>query len=217
MTARIDELYEEYVQAWHAGGAPDAVAFLARADPAERDELADMLETFALTAPAVAPSDARRAELDDDPAFARAAALVDALGPPSPEAWGVRLRAARERAEVSITELGARFAASFGLHGREERAARLLDDLERGERPASGVSLRATTRLAELLGTAAAALAPPAPAASAPAALFRADPGSADELADVLADFAASRAPAAAAPPERSGERDELDELLLGG
>jgi len=212
MTRRIDELYEEYVRAWHDGAAPDASAFLDRAPEEERDELADLLETFVLAAPVVEPTPQRRAELEADPAFRRAAGLVDAVAPVPDVPWGERLRAARERAGLSLGELGARFASSFGLAGREHRAGRLLQQLEDGELPAAGVAPRASARLAELLGTTVASLAPPPPAAPAP--LFRAEPDAASQLGDLLASASQALGDAAA---DQAGERDELDRLLRGG
>lgn len=223
--ARIDDLYDEYVRAWHDGRAPDAETYLQRVPAGdEREGLADMIGTFVLVAPSVTPTPERAAELAQDPAFLLALALVDE---PAPDAWGARLRAAREAAGISMTELGRRFAESFGLGGREERAAELLADLERDLLPASGVTERAARRLGELLGQAADALAPPRPTAGG--ALFRADPGTTSDLGWLLAEFSAAEAAgaqAAGAPPEGDAAQgdaaddepsDDLDDLLLRG
>jgi transcriptional regulator with XRE-family HTH domain len=202
--AHIDDLYDAFVRAWHDGLAPDAATYLAKAPDAERDELAGMIGTFVAVAPSVAPTPERAAETADDPVFVRAMRLVDDL---EPTTWGARLSAARARAGLSLAELGDRFAASFGLRGREARAAALLGRLESGDLEPAGVSERAAARLAELLGQAADALRPP-PAA---AALFRADDAVGENYGDVLMA-------AAAALEQRDGEPwDELDDLLRGG
>jgi transcriptional regulator with XRE-family HTH domain len=198
----VDHLYAEFVRAWHAGAAPDADEYLARAPEDERDELAGLLNTFALVAPTVAPTGHRGAELRQDPALARAIALGSAFEAPT---WRERLRFAREHAGVSHAELGRRFAAAFGLAGREERATTLLAELEDGRLEATGVSERAARRLAELLGQASDALLPPRPAA-----LYRADPDADVDLGDLLAG-------AATALEGDMGSWDELDELLRGG
>jgi len=202
--AQIDDLYDAFVRAWHDGLAPDAATYVGQAPAAERDELAAMIHTFVLVAPSVAPTPERAAQIAQDPAFLRALALVDDV---EPTTWGARLAAARSRAGLTLAELGERFAASFGLEGREARAAALLGRLEAGELEPAGVSERAARRLGELLGQAADALTPP-PAA---AALFRADDDASEELGDVLLGASAALRHSAAEP------WDELDDLLKGG
>jgi transcriptional regulator with XRE-family HTH domain len=201
----IDQLYAEFVQAWQAGQAPEVDPYLDRADPADQDELAERLETFVMVAPSVELAPERAAQIEALPAFLRAASISDENRAPS---WATRLRAARERAGLSLADLGARFAASFGLDGRESRAATMLRELEDGELDASRVSGRATDRLADLLGVAADALRPP----PRPAPLFRAEDDAAADLGGLLADAQA----AMAAPADHDGG-DELDELLRGG
>lgn len=202
--AGIDDLYDEFVRAWHDGLAPDVATFLARAPDDDRAALSSMLGTFVLVAPSVAPTPERAAEIAQDPAFLRALALVDDA---EPTTWGARLAAARTRAGISVAELGRRFAASFGLEGREDRAAALLTRLESGDLEPAGVSERAASRLAELLEQSRDALRPP-PAA---AALFRADHDASEDYGDVLLA-------AAAALNEQDGRPwDELDDLLRGG
>ncbi|MDO9408348.1 hypothetical protein [Patulibacter sp.] len=199
----IDQLYAEFVQAWQDGRAPEVDPYLDRADPADQDALAERIETFVMVAPSVSLAPERAAEIEALPAFVRAAAIPEnAMAP----AWSARLRAARERAGLGLAELGARFAASFDLGGREDRAAAMLRELEEGGLEASGVSTRAADRLAELLGVAGDVLRPP----PRPAPLFRADEDAAAELGDILAGAAA-----AMQGPLEPG--DELDELLRGG
>lgn len=198
----IDQLYEAYVRDWHAGLVPDSDALLARAPEADRPALARMIETFLLVAPSVEPTPERAESLRSDPGFLRALRIADAPAP----SWGARLRVARENAGLSLSDLGSRFAASFGLGGREARAASMLGELEGDGLDATGVSARAAERLAELLGVAADALRPP----PRPAPLFRADDEAVDALADILAG-------ATAAMQSPADEGDELDELLRGG
>lgn len=200
----IDQLYEEYVRDWHAGLVPDSDAFVARAPEADRPALARLIETFLLAAPSVEPAPEQAEALQSSPAFLRALAIADA----APPTWGARLRAARENAGLSLRALGSRFAASFELAGREERAATMLGDLESGALAATDVSTRAAERLADLLGLAAGALRPP----PRPAPLFRAEDGAAARLGSLL-QSPELRAPA----PSGADGPDELDELLRGG
>lgn len=163
----VDALYAEFVRAWNAGEAPELDAFLDRADPAIQDELIDRITTFALVARSVEPAPERAAALRTDPAFERAMAL-EAAG--VERSWGARLRAARERAGLTLAQLGERFAASFPeAAGRGDKAAIVLGRLETEHSPATGVTRRAADRLADLLDIAGEALAPP----PRPQALFR--------------------------------------------
>lgn len=192
--AEIDHLYAEFVRAWNAGDAPELDVWLDRAAAADRDELADRIELFALMAPSVELRPERAAALRSTPAFAAAAALQDAAARP----WGARLRAARERAGLSLAELGGRFAASFHeTAGRDEKATLVLSRLEDGDAPATGVTRRAADRLAELLGLTGGALAPP----PRPQALFRRAAGAAG------APALASEPSAPATPPASGGAR----------
>jgi transcriptional regulator with XRE-family HTH domain len=195
-----DHLYAEFVRAWRDGQAPEADAYLDRAAPADQNALAERIETFVMVAPSVELVPERVAEIEALPAFLRAAAIPEDAS----AQWRARLRAARDAAGLSLAELGSAFASAFGLGGREARATSMLQQLESGDLPASGVSERAAARLAELLGQAADALRPPPPAA----AMFRAEDAAADELGDVLA-----RAAAAMSAPV-GHEWDELDDLL---
>lgn len=200
----IDELYEEYVRDWHAGRVPDSDSFVARAPEPDRAELGRLIETFLLVAPSVEPAPEQVEALQSSPAFLRALAIADA----APPTWGARLRAARENAGLTLRALGARFAASFELAGRDERAAAMLGDLESGALAASDVTTRAADRLAELLGVGSGALRPP----PRPAPLFRAEDSAAARLGDLL------QSPELHAPaPRAGGAPDELDELLRGG
>ena len=46
-----DRILSEFIDAWRAGDRPDAGAFVDRAPPAERPELAGAIETFMALAP----------------------------------------------------------------------------------------------------------------------------------------------------------------------
>lgn len=205
--ADMDDIYAEFVREWQAGQAPDLDVFLERAEPSDRDALAERIETFVMVAPSVELDPARAAEIHASPAFLRALAIADDA---EPLAWGARLRAARERAGLSLADLGARFADAFGIAGKQEKATGLLGELEAGGGTPELVSRRAASRLEELLGLAADALRPPPLVqpqfradADGPAAPAPARAGAVAKLA-LLADGDLS-------------EWDELDALLRGG
>jgi hypothetical protein len=209
--ADMDDIYAAFVRDWQAGLAPDLDAFLSRADPADREALAERIETFVMVAPAVELQPDRAAEIQASPAFLRALAIAD---DPAPSTWGARLRAGRERAGLGLPDLGERFAAAFGLAGRGEKAATLLGRLESDDLAPVGVSERAARRLEELLGLAADALRPPQ-------LQFRADDAPAGPAASAPAPAPAARADAAVGLDLLIGgdlaDWDELDDLLRGG
>ncbi len=200
--ADVNDLYDRFVGAWHAGLTPDVDAFLSQVEGEDVETLTQQLETFLLVAPAVEPrQDARVA--GDDPVLAAAIALGDAF---DERPWAVRLAEARRSAGLSLADVGARLAETFGLAGRGPRAASLLGRLESRELASSGVSARAARALARILGQPEGALIPPRAAA-----LYRADSPDGAELESLLAG-------ASAALSLQDGEQwDELDDLLRGG
>lgn len=199
--ADVNDLYERFVREWFAGQAPDVATYLDGLAPTQADELAELLETFLLAAPTVEPQG--RPAAASDPVLAGVLALGDAFEAPS---WGARLEAARRSAGLSLRDLGERFAAAFGLDDRALRASSLLERLERGELPSSGVSVRAARALARIVGAPDGALIPPRAAA-----LYRAESAEAAALEGLLAG-------ASAALALEDGEVwDELDDLLRGG
>lgn len=168
----IDELLDEYVNAWHAGEAPSTAAFVARAPEADREEFTQILATFLELAPTVDPTPARVRELGADPLVQRlaglegarwealesagagageAAAAPSAAGEPG-TTWGERLRALREAAGLSVGDLAERFAERFGLSDADAAAApAALGSLESGGLASAGVAARAARALEELL------------------------------------------------------------------
>ena len=182
----IDVVLDDFLRAWHAGESPDSAQYVARASPADRDELEQLLGAFAQVAPTVEPTPERAAQLAADPAVAHLSGLeagwweqqgltaqaqqVGALaaelaagdgGDGSDEApWGARLRALRESAGVSLASLGRDFAQRFGLGVSDaSRAPEVLGALESGAVPAGGVAARAARALEELLSAPRGALA----------------------------------------------------------
>ena len=206
----IDKLLSDFIDAWNAGERPRVGDYLARAEPAERDELASRLEEWLLVAPTPDYSEQTLAEIRAEPAFAGALAEIDAQPGPWPEA----LPRLRERVGLSVRDLASRVTGAFGLRGQEQRAEAYLEQMERGQLDASSVSRRLLGVVADALGASAEALSrsggmmrPAAPGAF----LYRAESepsASVEEDLDVLARAALSSPP----PP-----MDELDRLFLGG
>src|ERR1700712_3907106 len=108
----LDALLDDFIVAWHSGEAPSAEWFVARADPAFREEVAQLLSAFLEIAPSVEPKAARQAELNANPLVARLAALEGAYwaaleapseapavaADPASDAFGARLAALRTAA-----------------------------------------------------------------------------------------------------------------------
>ncbi len=178
----VDALLDAFIAAWHAGQAPDAAGYVARAAADDRDELEQLLGAFLQLAPTTSPTPERSAELAADPLLQRLAslegelALADAVAADDPLAgteeapFGARLRALREAAGLTPHGLARGFAERFGLAGADaERAPQALAALETGELPADGVAARAARALEELLRAPRGALAGgPSPAFGGP-------------------------------------------------
>jgi transcriptional regulator with XRE-family HTH domain len=205
----IDKLLSEFVDAWNAGERPHVDDYLERAAPAERDELAERLEEWLLVAPSPAYSEQVLEHIRAEPAFAAALAEIEA----EPELWPEVLPRLRERAGLRLQDLASRITAAFGLAGEEDRAARYLERMERGDLDPSRVSRRLLDALGTALGVSGETLGraggfrPAAPGH----ALFRAESAAGARFEDDLE--ALSQAALAPAPPPM----DELDRLFVGG
>jgi hypothetical protein len=208
-----DHILSEFVDAWNAGRRPDLDEYLARADAADRDELARELTAFLRFAPTPEYSDAALAEIRADPVVAEALAAAGGRAGLLPSLF-VRLRA---RLGLSNADVAGELVKSLSLpEDRAPKTASYLDRLERGELEPSRISGRVFDALARLFGVPRTELegagdvggwAPP----PAPAAAFRAS----DEAADAAAPHLDLLAKGLSTPGDAA--RDEIDDLFLGG
>jgi transcriptional regulator with XRE-family HTH domain len=205
MTATIEQLVGEFIDSWNLGRRPDLREYLARADPAERDELADQLATWLEVAPTPAYDEDTLTQIRSEPALVAALAAADA----QPEPLAQRLPVLRQRAGLAIGELARRLTAIFDLSDAE-RAADYLTRLERDELDERRLSRRLIDAIGAILRIDPDRLLPRPPLAAAQT-FFRAEDGSQRwEMRDIDALSRAALAPA----PE---PMDELDRLFLGG
>jgi len=207
MSEPADMLLSEFVDAWNAGRRPRVRDYLERASPADRDELAEMLDQWLAIAPTPVYSDEARAAIRAEPALQRALAAIDAE-PLLPDV----LPRLRERAGLRLRDLAARITEAFGLTGQEERAAEYLERVERGELETAGLSRRLLEALGSVLGADLVGVVGPRPAPAAGGqALFRAEQEAGADFEEELEIL--SRAALTPAPEPM----DELDRLFLGG
>src|SRR4051812_47376221 len=144
MSARIDKLLSDFIDAWNRAERPRVDDYLQRASPGERDELAERLEDWLLVAPTPEYGTEALAAIRAEPAFVHAIAEIEVR----PGAWPEVLPRLRARADLRVRDLAARVTAAFGLSGQEDRAEQYLKRMERGELDATRVS----RRLLDLLG-----------------------------------------------------------------
>jgi hypothetical protein len=206
---KVDRLLADYIAEHRAGGEADPREYLSRASPAQRVELAALIDTYLAHAPRqrfdqtrFRGSSAERTVDELERAVAGQAGL-----------WPALLPRLRDRAGLKRSELVERLASALGVGGRKEKVAGYYHEMEQGRLPAQGVSDRVLEALGQLVGETAQALreagraltpSGQGPAAAAPAFARRAygEPG------------AAERAVASAPPP---AEWDDVDELFRGG
>jgi hypothetical protein len=202
-----DRILSEFIDAWRAGDRPDAGAFVDRAPPAERPELAGAIETFMALAPEPGYDADAWSALTADPAVARAADAVEA---DAAEPWSALLPRLRARHGLSLDGLAATVAERLGIRGREAKTRAYLDDLEHDRLVPQRLSRRLVDVLGAVLGAPAAWLerAGEGPAAPATALYRRQDPAAdAEQRLEVIADAMLADA----------GDWDEVDELFQGG
>lgn len=202
-----DRILNEFIDAWRAGESPDAGAYIDRAPPGARPELARTIEDFLSLAPEPQYDAAAWATLTADPAVARIAAAVES---DDAESWSVLLPRLRERRGLSLDALAGAVSERLGLAaGRQPKARAYLDDLEHDRLVPERLSRRLLDALSTVLGTPAAWLerAGAAPVASAGALYRRQGEGAVEQRLEVIADAMLAGA----------ADWDEVDELFQGG
>jgi transcriptional regulator with XRE-family HTH domain len=202
-----DRILGEFIDAWRAGERPDAGAYVDRAPPAARTELAHTIEEFLSLAPEPEYDAAAWAALSADPAVARVAAAVEG---DAAESWSALLPRLRERRDLSLDALAGAVSDRLGLAaGRQPKARAYLDDLEHDRLVPERLSRRLLDALAAVLETPAAWLerAGAGPAAPAAALYRRQGEGAVEQRLEVIADAMLAGA----------GDWDEVDELFQGG
>lgn len=205
----VDRLLKEYVAAHRAREDVDPAEYLARAQGAERKELAALIDAYLARAP-------RR---EFDPEAYRLSGMADNVGRLSRSLtgasglWPSLLPRLRTSARLKRSELVERLTSALGVGGREDKVADYYHQMEQGLLPSDGVSDTVLEALAGILGRSAEALreagraASPGGAASAPpaAAFARTTPADQEGAPPVES--------AAGLPEERW---DEVDELFRG-
>jgi hypothetical protein len=206
----VTQLLADYMEEHRGGGEADPDAFLERAAPDERAELAALIDAYLARAP-------RRAF--DEAAFrdSSAEATVDGLQRAITGAsglWPVLLPRLRKRAGVKRRELVELLAKALGVGAQTDKVGRYYHQMEQGLLPAPGVSERVLDALAALVGSSGEMLRDAGRAVIGPVR-GEAAPGPAfARMSDVE-----ERALAAAPPTLASEEEawDEVDELFRGG
>jgi hypothetical protein len=205
----VERLLDEYVAEHRAGGRADPREFVSRAAPAERRELAALIDAYVARAPrgqfdeaSFRGSSAERTVDELERAIAGRAGL-----------WPALLPRLRDRAGLKRIELVERLASALGVSDRADRVAGYYHEMEQGLLPAQGVSERVLEAIGQIVGESAdalreagRALTPPGEGQGAAPAVF---------ARRVYAELAETPAPGAA-PPAAPGW-DEVDELFRGG
>jgi hypothetical protein len=198
-------ILSEFIDEWNAGRRPSVDAFLDRASPGERSELAGELSAYIAIGPAPRYDAAALEALRADPIVAAADAGL----------WSVLVPSLRERLRLSTSDVAASLVGKLGFApAREDKTRDYLERLERGAIPPQRVSRRLLDALAAILRVSPAELDVAGRLGGASpgmAVAFRADRDAAEAARDDRELFAA----AAAAPA--SADWDEVDEAFLGG
>jgi hypothetical protein len=206
----VTRLLAEYVQEHRSGGEADPIAFLERAAPDQRRELAALIDAYLARAPR---SEFDEARFRDSPAEATVDVLQRAITGES-GLWPAVLPRLRKRAGLKRRELVLQLAKALGVDAQTEKVGRYYHEMEQGLLPARGVSDRVLEALATLIGSTASSL---RNAGQAFAGITETQRGGHEAFARATRLDAAVEAgpPATAAPLEEA--RDEVDELFCGG
>ena len=150
----VDRLLADYIAEHRAGGEADPHAYLSRASPAEKLELAALIDAYLARAPR---------QLFDQASFAGSSAerTVDELERAlSGQAglWPALLPRLRDRAGMKRSELVERLAAALDVGDRQSKVAGYYHEMEQGLLPEQGVSDRVLEALGQIVGETAQAL-----------------------------------------------------------
>ena len=205
-------LLARFIDEWNAGRRPSVESYLEEVpDRTARDEFVDQLSTFLTYAPTPDYDDPTIAELLREPAVEAAATVFESEG----SAWRSLLPRLRTRAGLSLSELASQVLAAAGLGDEgQEKAARHLEAMERGDLDATRVSGRLVAVLGRVLRIDQADLLRTGMPATGPApvsAMFRRET-SEDQALGARLDLAAD----ALATPASDAAWDEVDELFFG-
>ncbi len=215
MADDLRRLLEEFQADYEAGREADPANLLDRVDPGRRQELADMLDSYLMTAPT------RRWDPDAfEGSLAQLAVdrVYDSVEGVS-GTWPELLPHLRNQARIKRRVLVERLAGALGF-GSEPEIAKVGDyynRMEHGRLPAEGVSGRVIDTIAEILGApaerirAAGARGGEATSSGQSAFARTAFPDVEFSVADRAGDELLAEAPA-----EPAG-RDEIDALFLDG
>ena len=212
--AEIERLIDEFVADYEAGRDADPAKFLDRVEPGRRQELAERLDKYLMTAPtrrwdpkAFEGSLAQRAS-------DRVYQSVEGVS----GTWPELLPHLRNQARIKRRELVERLAGALGFDAEPQigKIGDYYNRMEHGRLPATGVSGRVIDALATVLGTDAERIRAAGsrigePGAGAQTAFARtAFPDAELADADALAETAPAQSPGRAT-------HDEIDALFLDG
>lgn len=204
----VDRLLAEYIAEHRADGKADPHGYLSRASPADKLELAALIDAYLTRAPrqafdqaSFAGSSAERTVDELERALSGRAGL-----------WPALLPRLRDRAGLKRSELVERLATALGVGDRKSKVAGYYHEMEQGLLPSQGVSDRVLEALGQIVGETALALREAGRSITAPGE----GPVAASAAFARHTYAEAAAAPASSVDPHPEGERDEVDELFRG-
>jgi len=206
----VDRLLAEYIEEHRSGGEADPAAYVSRASPAARAELAVLIDAYLTRTP--------RGEFDEQEfrgsAAERAVDELERAIAGQSGLWPALLPELRHRAGLKRSDLVERLAGLLGVANRTDKVARYYHEMEQGLLPSQGVSERVLEALSQIVGETAQALREAGRSLGAPPAgeSIVGQPAFARR-----AQFELTSAAVAAAVPSRSEEWDEVDTLFREG
>jgi hypothetical protein len=214
MADDVKQLLSEYIAEHRAGGEADPLAYLDRAEPGDRAELAALIDGYLARSPEREwDSEAYRGSAAERVTEAVGRSLFGSAG-----MWPAILPRLRHQAKLTRRQVVERLSSALGASGREAKVASYYHEMEHGTLDSRVVSGRVLDALGDIYGTTGERLraigeplggGPAAAGAPEPAMLRTAhpDPAYADE----------EGGEARAEPVAPAEERDEIDKMFTGG
>jgi hypothetical protein len=205
----LQQLLTDYIAEHSTGGVADPQVLLSRAEPTQRERLAELIDGYLARAPRQAFDPVRFAQ---SPAARIVANLETALDAEI-AAWPVLLPRLRVRAALKRSELVARLADGLGVSAKRDKVAVYYHQMEQGQIPGAAVTDRVLDVLGDLLGETRQSLRSAGERSGPPTGV-----AGLAAFARTAVSAASAGAPGDEGPPQaEDSDWDEVDELFLGG
>lgn len=143
----LDQIYNEFVDAWNVGQRPEVNNFVERLPEAEREEFLNMVSLFLSSATSPNYSEDQYAQIQSESAVQTASNMASA----EHGLWNTVLPRLRRRSKLSRNEIGVQLAKKLNVPEEQQKVQAYYNAMEAGSLNPQGVSHEVCVALGDLL------------------------------------------------------------------